>query len=114
MTPTIGRIILFRSSNLDEMTGLAALDAAATEVPGIVTAVHSDTCISATVFREGQSPIAVSSVEMNDSPDPLVAPEAEEGEETPTVRGWRWMDYQKAQADQAQAQTTDPTPPASA
>lgn len=74
-TPTIGRIVLFRSVDYEQ------------ECPAIVTAVHYDTCVSLTVFPFAAPPTAVISVL-----------KADDFEASGQTVAWRWMDYQKAQA----------------
>lgn len=81
ITPTVGRIVLFKS------TDPANVGNGANEVPAIVTRVWSDTCINCTVFRDAASPVAVTSVVYTD-----------DFEASGQGVGWRWMDYQVAQA----------------
>lgn len=81
MKPTVGRIVLFRSKNPDDL-GNGAI-----EVPAIVTRVWSDTCINCTVFRDNAAPLSATSVSMTDDFDAGGHHQA-----------WRWMPYQKAVA----------------
>lgn len=74
MKPTIGRIVLFNSRSEGE-------------VPAIVTAVHSDTCVNLTVFNDGGIPSPAISVE-----------EDNEFDTSGRGCGWHWMEYQKAVA----------------
>jgi hypothetical protein len=88
ITPTIGRVVLFRSSDL-ELTG------GAPEVPALITRVWSDDCVNLQVLRDGHgaTPIGVTSVCYAELPE-LVdgADQYEAG------RAWRWMPYQQARA----------------
>lgn len=81
ITPTVGRVVLFRSKD-PQMTG------GATEVPALVTRVWSDTCVNLQVMRDGHgaTPIGVTSVTYDDS-DTMTSSYC-----------WRWMPYQKAVA----------------
>lgn len=79
MTPTIGRIVLYRGPLLTN---------GAPEAPAIVTRVWSDTCVNITVFRDYGTPEIVASV-------PLDADKATDAKVSHT---WRWMEYQKAVA----------------
>lgn len=61
MRPTVGRIVHFRSENPDQVSNGADL------APAIITRVWSDTCVTLTVFRDGETPIAVTSVDYSES-----------------------------------------------
>jgi len=82
ITPTIGRIVLFRS---DDHT---ALGNGATEVPAIVVRTWGDESpyVNLTVFRDHDTPLSVGSVPYDD------------GERLSAHCGWRWMPYQLATA----------------
>lgn len=82
ITPSIGRIVWFKSNHRADFLE-------ADEAPAIITRVWSDTCVSLTVFRDGNTPITVSSVALVDDDKALI-----EG-----GRSWRWMPYQKQLAD---------------
>ncbi len=60
MTPTIGRIVLFKSTDPDEMGN------GAEEVPAIITRVWSDKCVNLQVMRDNEHPIAVTSCVLED------------------------------------------------
>lgn len=78
ITPTIGRIVWFKSKVGDIVKD---------EAPAIVTRVFSDTCVNLTVFQDGGQPINASSVVMT-----------EDFEASGQHNGWRWMPYQREQA----------------
>lgn len=82
ITPTVGRVVLVRS---DDHTATGA--SRDREVPGLITAVHSDTCINVMVMRDGwqETPKCVTSISYHEG-------------ETTTSPGttWRWMPYQLA------------------
>lgn len=80
ITPTVGRIVLFRSNNQEQM-GNGAL-----EVPAIVTRVWGQNCINVQVMRDSASPLWLTSVLYAD------------GEPGDGQFGWRWMPYQVAKA----------------
>lgn len=80
ITPTVGRIVLFRSQRHLDM-GNGAL-----EVPAIVTRVWGPNCVNLQVFRDAEPPAPVTSVMYDD------------GEQLSVHAGWRWMPYQKAVA----------------
>lgn len=84
MTPTIGRIVWFKSRDPDQVGNNAS------EVPAIITRVWSDTCINLTVFRDADTPAYATSVMMT-----------EDFETSGQSNGWRWMPYQKEQAAKA-------------
>lgn len=88
ITPTVGRVVLFRSKD-------AALTGGAPEVPALVTRVWSDNCVNLSVQRDGPgaTPIGVTSVTYDDA------------DEFGSSHCWRWMPYQKAVA----AGTVEPT-----
>lgn len=82
ITPTVGRVVLFRSQD-PELTG------GAPEVPALITRVWSDQTVNLQVMRDGHgaTPIGVTSVMY-----------AEDFEASGQYAGWRWMAYQKAVA----------------
>ena len=56
MTPTIGRIVLFKSKDVKELGNHAE------EVPAIITRVWSENCVNLTVFRDFAEPLLQTSV----------------------------------------------------
>ncbi len=81
ISPTVGRVVLFRSADRAQMGPTAG-----EEVPALVTHVWSDTCINVMVMRDGagSSPICVTSWVYDDD---MTHPS-----------GWRWMPYQVSKA----------------
>lgn len=53
---SVGRIVLFKSTNLDQVGN------GAEEVPAIITRAWSDTMLNLCVFRDANAPLAVTSV----------------------------------------------------
>lgn len=68
-TPSLGRIVLFRSE----------LSNGATEHPAIISRVWSDTCVNLTVFPDCGVPVCKTSVVQNE--------DMQEGNQT---YAWRW------------------------
>lgn len=82
ITPTVGRVVLFKSTS-PELMGSAE------ELPAIVTRVWGPSTVNLQVLRDGHgaTPIGVTSVSY-----------AEDFAATGASSGWRWMPYQKAVA----------------
>ena len=70
--PSVGRIVLFRSTQSDHVGN------GASEVPAIITRVWTDTCVNLQVMRDAASPIPMTSVVYDE--DPIVTAYAT----------WRW------------------------
>lgn len=73
MTPSIGRIVLFKSRDQSD------LGSTADEVPAIITRVWSNTCVNLQVFRDADTPLAQTSVTL-----------AEDFEASGQSCAWRW------------------------
>lgn len=96
-TPTVGRVVLFKSSCPEHMGSDTA------PVPAIVTRVWSPTCVNLRVLADGHQTPWVTSVifaEDIDSYDP-----GEPQEHGAYSAAWGWMPYQKA----VHAGTVEPT-----
>lgn len=84
--PTVGRVVLFKSTDRDIMgRGCASI------VPALITHVWNDNCVNLMVMRDGsyETPVGVTSVMLSDNieaHDPNLGP------------AWGWMAYQKAVA----------------
>jgi hypothetical protein len=73
MSPTLGRVVLFRSQDGEHLGN------GAQEVPAIITRVWTDTCVNVLVMRDASSPLALTSVSY-----------AEDFEASGQWTAWRW------------------------
>ena len=85
-TPTVGRVVLFKSGNLSERGEVTAAE----PVPALVTRVNEDGTLNLSVQRDRRQSLSVPGV-------PFVEDmEAFSPAEGSPDRGWGWMPYQKA------------------
>ena len=87
ITPTVGRVVLFRSTD-PELTG------GAPEAPALITRVWTDDCVNLHVQRDGHraASIGVTSVTYAELGD------GEAADQYSPATAWRWMPYQQARA----------------
>lgn len=99
ITPTVGRVVLifFAAAASGAMEGYALPITSDTPVPGLITRVHSDSCINVAAFDANGANLPLMSVRL-----------LQEGDERPTSGCWaEWMPYQVGQAKKAEDREHD-------
>jgi hypothetical protein len=97
ITPTVGRVVLVFFAAGTNLPGYALPSDPATPIPGLITYVHSESCISIAAFDVSGVSLPLISVQL-----------LQEGDERPDRSCWaEWMPYQIGQAKKAEDREHD-------
>lgn len=68
MKPTIGRVVIYNTTEEDKASARKNFDNVVQQLPAIIVNVWSDTCINVRVFSDGGSMLWKTSINQGDQP----------------------------------------------